>query len=488
MFSPPETNHERGFEYSMQSNIDLQYLLTIFIKHRKQMAVAFVATVLACTLTILALTPIYEATSVLLVRFGRHYLYRPEVGRDDTLVERNREAIINAEIGILNSRDLAETVVRELGPTALYPTLDAVAEQDLALRRAVVSFSENLFVQGLPDSNVIHVSFQHPDPEISASVANKTVELFTEKHLEAFSDPQATSFLEEKVTAYRNKLDESEEALRTFQAENQILGLDQQLELLLSRQAETKDSLSETVNRIAGLQQRLSTMNEQLEGLEEGPFLYSERNEIIDRAKSQLLELRLEEERLLATYKESNRKVVSLRKQIELVDDFLREQGEVLRHSVNSGRFEVQMEVQVDIIQATALLSEEMAKRIGLDKELSKLEESLKLLPLRNKQLRDLIRQRDSDEANYQSYLKKLEEARLLVEMDLQKMAGISVLQRAAVPLKAIWPQKRVFLAAAVIIGLLVAAGLALVSEWHSESFPGRGRATNSVDSKKQVV
>ena len=66
----------------------------------------------------------YEATSLLLVKFGREYVYQDDVGGGGgQVVPRGRETLINSEIQILRSAEVVKGVVEAMGVDTLYPSL-----------------------------------------------------------------------------------------------------------------------------------------------------------------------------------------------------------------------------------------------------------------------------------------------------------------------------------------------------------------------------
>jgi uncharacterized protein involved in exopolysaccharide biosynthesis len=55
-------------------------------------------------LFVLVQTSLFEATSLMLVKFGREQVYQSEVGAETTLTSRDKETMINSELAILRSR------------------------------------------------------------------------------------------------------------------------------------------------------------------------------------------------------------------------------------------------------------------------------------------------------------------------------------------------------------------------------------------------
>jgi len=114
-YVPPEQEQQAG---------GVRDFLTILFKHRSKVWVIFLATVLTVTIGSFLIPPTYEAKSSLLVKFGREYVTRPEVGNAQSfLLSLNQEEVVNSEIQILSSRELIEKVLATLKVETVYPDL-----------------------------------------------------------------------------------------------------------------------------------------------------------------------------------------------------------------------------------------------------------------------------------------------------------------------------------------------------------------------------
>ena len=123
----------------------LRDLLLIVFKHKYKILMAFLAIVITVTIITFWLSPVYEATSSLLIKFGREYVYRSEVGDGNvpsTYFERHLLEVLNTEMEILKSRDLAEKIITALGVENLYPDLVAPPEELPILEQAVRLFQD----------------------------------------------------------------------------------------------------------------------------------------------------------------------------------------------------------------------------------------------------------------------------------------------------------------------------------------------------------
>ena len=124
-----------------KEEISVKSILLVILKYKYLILLTFLATVITVAVINTKLIPIYKATASIMVKFGHEHLYQPEVGRSSGKILGKPESIMNSELRILNSRDLIEKVITEIGIEKLYP--NSVAKEN--------SSSVNLS-KGRPDS------------------------------------------------------------------------------------------------------------------------------------------------------------------------------------------------------------------------------------------------------------------------------------------------------------------------------------------------
>jgi uncharacterized protein involved in exopolysaccharide biosynthesis len=471
--NPPGSGVERYIQLEQEPpSGGLRDFLTILFKHRTKVWVIFLATVLTVTIGSFLIPPTYEAKSSLMVKMGREYVNRPEVGDTRSLMSLNQEEVVNSEIPILTSRELIEKVLTAMKVETVYPDLAKDPPSNMTpLQAAILAFEKKLTVEGVKKSNVIEVAFQHKDPQVAARAVNLLVDDYKAKHLQVFSDPQS-SFLEQQLADYEQKLKESESRMEAYKQKHRVFSLEEQRTLLLKQRMELDTSLKTTRNQVDELQKKLSSLKSQQKARTEDPSNYtlSERDKIIVEARSRLLSLQLKEQDLLKQYTESNRLVLNTRKEIQLVQVFLKEQETEISGKVRTGN-PVYQEVEKETIKTQAELSSQIAKAAALTRQLGNLENEIRSFDLLDNEFQTLKREVASNEKNYRTYLERLEEARISEDMNRKKMANISVIQPAAVPAKPIKPKKALNILLGMILGAVSGLGFAFFSEYTSESF-----------------
>jgi uncharacterized protein involved in exopolysaccharide biosynthesis len=461
----------------------LRDFLTVLFKHKYTILIIFVAVVITVTVGSFLLPPTYEAKSSLLIKFGREYIYRSEVGErvsdSRPSIPLNQEEVINSEIQILTSRDLIEKVITTLEVENIYPDLvENPSKMMTPLQAAVLQFEEELSVEGIKKSNVIEISFQHKDPRIAAQAVNLLVDFLKEKHLQVYSDPKS-SFLEQQLSAYEQRLKESQNQLEVFKQKYRVFSLEEQRTLLLKQRTDLDTVFKTAQNQVRELQNKLSSVKNQMETVSKDVPLYTEteRYKIVDDGKAQLLSLQLKEQELLHKYNEDTPLVINVRKEIKIVRNFIKEQEEDLKGKVRTGQNIVYQDLEREMMKTQAELSSQEAKRAALQGQIAQLDREIQSLDLRENELQNLKRELAANERNYKTYLEKVEEALISDDLNRLKMTNISVIQAATAPAKPIKPKKGLNILLGIILGALSGLGLAFFSEYTGQGLSTPGSA-----------
>jgi polysaccharide biosynthesis protein PslE len=415
---------------------NLRDLLTIVFKHKYKIIVTSILIFAGATVFALTTPKVYEAKSLLLIKFGREFLQRPEAGAGSGFAV-PPETIIRGEISILKSRDLLNSVIKQIGIDTLYPDLDKLSvEKTTPEQMAGRFFEESVSVTHINASSLLQVSFTHPDPYVAAKVVNTLVEAFKDKHLEVFSGNN-TEFLESQQKTFHNKLRDSESNLANFKEKNRVFSFEEQKTALIGQRSTLDTTLKTAQNQISELEQRIA-------------FIKSPRwtVDISPEMRTQLAALQQRERELLEKYTESSRTVQNQRQEMQTLRDSIRRSSEEQR--------------QIELAKNEGELSVVKARADSLKRQLGQIEGEIRALEGTGRGLQDLKREATTQEQNYQTYARKLEESLIMDDMDRRKMVAISVVEKASPSMMP--KQQKLGKKQIVAIGFFggIAAGIAL--------------------------
>ena len=449
-------------------------ILTVLFRHKSKILLVFGLITIVISGGTFLLTPVYEAKASLLVKLWKEDSSRLGVGTGNSSLNLtlSQDELANTEIQVLTSRELAEKVITSLTLQQIYPDLDIKTTKDFSqMAAAVESFGKSLKVTGVRKSNVISISFQHNDPQIAARAVNLLVEAFKEKHLALHSDPQS-SFIGSQLASFQNKLRDSERSLQEFQQTNRVFSLEEQRSLLLKQRTDLDTSFKTAHNSIGEMRNKIGAIKGQMNQISKNNsrYTHTDRDRIITDAKSKLLDLQLKEQELRRKYTESNRLVVNARREIEFVNQFLKEQEEGIAGKVKTGN-PVYQSLEMELFKAESELSAQAAKADALRVQLRQLDNEISLLDMSENKVQNLKRDISINEKNYKTYADRQEEARISEAMNNLKLSNVSVIQTAAVPNKPIKPNNKLNVLLGLFLGIISSLTVAYISESMTQTF-----------------
>lgn len=105
---------------------------------------------------------------------------------------------------------------------------------------------KNLDVKPSRESNVININYTGTDPDFAAAVANAFAQAYIGVNLDLRLAParQYAAFFEEQTKAARDKLENAQQALSTYQQENGITSTDERLDFETAKLNETSSQLT----------------------------------------------------------------------------------------------------------------------------------------------------------------------------------------------------------------------------------------------------
>jgi polysaccharide biosynthesis transport protein len=217
--------------------------LGLALKHRWLLLAGCVSGLVIGFLVTFTSTPIYRATATIKVDLDAAKVVKLDTVDTGGHVDAFR--FYQTQKELLRSRSLAERVAGNLDlrgdagfvnprPSSSWAKLQRMVlpekpgeKLDLAQRKAAAAglIQGGLSVDQAPNSSLVTISFESPDPGWAAKIANAVAENFTEANLERRygSSKYARKFLEEKLEDLKVKLEDSEKALVAYEDKEQII-------------------------------------------------------------------------------------------------------------------------------------------------------------------------------------------------------------------------------------------------------------------------
>lgn len=383
--------------------------------------------------------PPYQSEAKLFIRFVISDRQSGEPGENDTITmspDARGATVLNSELQILTSRDLAEIVARNVGPEKV---LAGISESK-SLPDAASVVRAGLIAEVPRNSSTIEAIFRHPNPEMAQTILREYVSSYLKRHVEIHrAAGMVGDFLAQETDQLRARLTQTEEELRKVNAKAGVVSLEA-----------SKLAFAEQMNRIreaiftaqADLAARLSVYEQMTKLLQPSGGADSEEAspapvppqqiEAFQKVVTQLDQLRNRERELLNFFKEGSSRVQEVRMQIADAEaqreqliaahpGLARVTPAVVASAARPGGYDPVAEgAQITALQARIrALNAQMEQIRSEAANLDQLE--IAILELR--------RRKELEEANYRRYAASLEQSRIKEAMGDGKVSNISVVQ-----------------------------------------------------------
>src|SRR5436309_1161026 len=181
--------------------------------------------------------PVYESNARLLVRY---VLERSAVEPIDNtnrpnLTGKTTDSIIDAEVQILTSWDLAIQVADAVGPKRL-----AAPSKEAAAGNIILA----LQVTAAKGSDVIFISYKNRNPEMATLVLQELLSRYFVKNLEVHRSAGAFDFVTQQTDQVRTRLNQTEDALKSLRDKTGVVSLKDGSTALTAEAAKTQEDLN----------------------------------------------------------------------------------------------------------------------------------------------------------------------------------------------------------------------------------------------------
>jgi polysaccharide biosynthesis transport protein len=382
--------------------------------------------------------------------------------------------IINSEIEIIKSLDLAAQVVDAVGPAKIL----GKGAVDTNGYIAATVLRNSLVVEVMPRSDILRIAFQSPDREVVQPVLEQLITAYLRKHVEIHRGVGGfDEVLTQQTDALRSELAQTEAELRSAKTNAGLMSVEDSKKAYTEEISKIHEALfntqAELAERQAALKERQKLMPASVESSTNQPDVavpgvkIEEYKSLSDRLGS----FRKREQELLAQFTEENSMVRTIREQIA--------SAEKLRRNLET-EFPKLTQMQLpsssqpgapvrDWSEEAARITALQAKYMVLTNQLAGLSADSRLMNELEPKITELQRKKDLEEAKLRHFSTSLEQARFDEQLSAGKMSNISVVQKPSPPYR----ESRQLLKT---LGMIVAAGvfggigLALLLEFFFDS------------------
>ncbi len=462
--------------------IDLSHYFRVINQSKwRILSLALIVTFLVA-LIVLSLTPVYKATSSLLIESEETNIVSIEQVYG---LDASKKEYFETQYEILKSRYIAEKVVNKLAldshpvfiekleesntsafdgikstvkslltflPQKAREPLSEDEQAQLRKELLITLFSENLTISPVPNTQVVKIAYTSESPRLAAEVANAVAEVYIESYLEAKFDmtSKATSWLNDSLAGLRNKLEVSEKKLAEFYQREQLVNLDGVVGLASEELQGLSEQLLQAENRL----KQSEIIFEQVQNFNGDPTELAsmpavQNHPSIQNVKEAELKAQSNVSELSKVYGPKHLKMISAQAELASVKQTLDNQVASLISGITSEYRQAQSQVnRLRVAVASAK------------------DEYRKLTTLESKR-RVLQREVDTNQQLYDSFFTRLQETS---EVEGFESANARVLDRATLPVEPFKPKKSLILIATLVMSAGFGVFIALVLDFLNSS------------------
>lgn len=422
----------------------------------------------------LKVTPIYEASvQILIERESPNVVSFDEVVKLDA----SHTDYYQTQYRILQSRGLARKVIEKLNLASSPEFSDSRDKDGFSLStlrdraqewlsrafpstsvsqpgaidpetRLVDEFLDRLQVEPIRNSRLVNVSFRGYEPKLIADIANAVANVYIEQDFENKfqASQQAVEWLNQRIAELRKKVEDSERAVQEYKETYNLVSLEERQNIVVQKLAELNSELTrartETIAHETLYNELVNSLDKP-EVLESIPSVIN--NPLIQNLKEEYGKLTAEYSDMSKRYKPKHPRIIRLQSQI---DEMRQRISEEVRKIIKS----IETEYKVAL-----------AREQSLDKSLTEQKKEALELNRRAIQYGALQRETESNRQLYEILLNRVKETSLTTEL---RSSNIRVLDPAEVPIHPVLPRKKLNVALAALVGLILGSAIAFFQEY----------------------
>ncbi|MGD0059688.1 MAG: Wzz/FepE/Etk N-terminal domain-containing protein [Verrucomicrobiia bacterium] len=451
---------------NQRSRLTLDDVYYVLFKHKWKIITCSTVGLLGAVALVAFRPPIYESEAKLFIRYvldSKSPSPTPDGSR--MISSYDGQTVINSEIEILNSLDLAEQVVDTIGPEKILAKAGGGKDRI----RAAEVVRKGLVVEVPNKSNVMRILFQHPDPDIVQPVLTGLIDSYFRKHVEihqAFG--VVDDFLSQETDQLRAQLAQTEEELHQARNKAGVISLEDSKKDYTDQIAKIRQEIFDAEAELAEHQATLKAITATAPGstapTNGEPAVASLPVDEYKSISTRVDELWKRQQELAAQFTDENTLVKGIRQQIAEAEQSKRTLEEkypaltrlgVSVSNPSAPRAGTSVDVGTETTQVLAI----QTKIKVLSGQLDQIRKEAGNMDQMDSTISELQRKKKLDEANYQYFSSSLEQARIDEAVNHGKISNISKIQAPSPPFRAPAgsPKK---------IAMIVAGGLALGLGW----------------------
>lgn len=466
------------------------------IINRKELIIAFlVVTVVLALLFTLRMPSIYQASSQLVI--DKERTSSPLTGqRLEIPTYLDQQLTFNTHFTLIKSKPVIVELIKELKldqpgekieePLSFLGGMKAQLKENIKLLKTnikliigretkkftpeekmdslVKAIQASISIVQIPETRLLAISVKGLDPIMTSEIANTLAKEYIEFDMGSrlSSSKENLEWMNNEMYQLKKRLEDDEQKFHEYKQMNKLFSVEGKQKVIDQKIAEFNNEYLAARNQRLGLDAQLDEIVRLTSGNGDIAHIRSIiNNPAIDAIYHNLTELELERTRYSKVFKEKHPKMVQ-------------NSGEITR---NKAKLKSELEKEVDNLKSARLVL--ITKENVMEQSIAEFESDA--LDASGKELRFTILQRNmmTSQNLYDTLVAKVKESGVLSS---GASSNIRVVEKAAVPLYPVSPNKKKNILLAIILGLFGGVGIAFFLEYLDQSIRTEQDVENYLD------
>jgi len=429
MHTPDRQNHATGLSLA-----DVYYII---FRHKWKIISLSALGFLAAAVVYFTSPPLYVSEAKLFIRYVVESRMPGGIAGDPQIKnpDPRGDNIINSEVEVLQSLDLATQVVEAVGAGKILGS----GTTDTNKYRAAAVLQRNLKVEVPRHSNVLRIIYQNPNQEIVQPVLTQIIEAYLRKHVQIHrSIGGFDDVLTQQTDALRSQLAQTEQELRKAKTNLGVVPIEEAKKTYSETLAKIRQELFNTQAELAQQQAVFEEHQKLLPKKKETPTAQPEADVPGDKIEeyrgiaARLDSFRKQEQGLLTQYTEENAMVRGIREQIASLEKTrLKLEADYPKLAKLQLPFSKSAESATDLLAERARISIAalQTKIKVLNSQMEQLTAEAKAVNELEPAITELQRKKELEESKFRHFSTSLEQARFDETLSAGRNSNIGVAQ-----------------------------------------------------------
>lgn len=317
----------------------------ILARHKWKIVLCTIIGIISAGIYNSSILPDYISETKIYIRYVENGGAPTVEGNKQDVSGRNGGNIINAEIEIIRSSDLAMEVAQKVTPEKINdigkskldlfldekfpskeeePTIEPDSQENIFMAAGLVSRGLNLEL--VRNSSVLQITYQHPNPLLSQEILDAVVKTYFKRHLATHSrDTDIGAFITEESDRFKAGLQRTDKQIQQLYKKLNFNSIEEARAWESTETARLRQAILLSKAELAELKAAVELVNNNENGINEvpqntAPQIEVDENIILDHANlvQRLEVLKKREQELLLQYTTQSTFVRNIREQISL--------------------------------------------------------------------------------------------------------------------------------------------------------------------------